>query len=178
MRKQKGVILRRKKSKVIKVYRARPSNRIVTNHGDAEMVGKELERLFPNGEVSAPEVVRAARVPDSPLHKYFEWDDAKAAHEYRVEQARGLIKAIVVEIGGEEIPAYHNVKIESGQSSYVETYKCKDTPSLWSQVVQTALNEAEAWSRRYKIYAELEPIHNAIQKTKGQIDENRKRKAS
>ena len=44
-------------------------------------------------------VVEAARDDQSPLHRHFEWDDAKAAHTERLSQARGIIRAF--EFGGE-----------------------------------------------------------------------------
>jgi hypothetical protein len=39
-------------------------------------------------------VVGDASDPDSPLHAYFDWNDANAAHRYRLEQARRLIRSV------------------------------------------------------------------------------------
>lgn len=57
-------------------------------------VQKELGNLCQaNGGLLMPgKVVQAAQHEDSPLHEHFEWDDAKAAHEYRVSQAVRLIE--------------------------------------------------------------------------------------
>lgn len=49
-------------------------------------------RLTPEG------VVKAAADSTSPLHALFEWDNKKAAHQHRIEQARSLIRSIKVEI--------------------------------------------------------------------------------
>lgn len=44
------------------------------------------------GEISAEAVLKAAKNPRSPLHALFEWDDSKAAHQFRLDQARGVIR--------------------------------------------------------------------------------------
>jgi hypothetical protein len=41
-------------------------------------------------------VLADARDPESPLHDCFEWDDAKAAAAYRIDQARVLIRSIEI----------------------------------------------------------------------------------
>ncbi len=49
-----------------------------------------------NGGLLQPDaVVEAARPVKSPLHRHFIWDDTKAAHQHRLEQARRLIRIIV-----------------------------------------------------------------------------------
>ena len=42
------------------------------------------------GRITPEMVVDAARDPNSPLHSAFTWDDAQAAHEHRLAQARVL----------------------------------------------------------------------------------------
>jgi len=61
-----------------------------------EIAAKELQRLQKAGAITAPAVVEAARPDDAPLHPVFEWDDEAAADEYRLEQARRLIRAVQV----------------------------------------------------------------------------------
>lgn len=43
------------------------------------------------GKLTRRDVVDAARPPESPLHKHFEWDDTKAAEQWRLDQAGKLI---------------------------------------------------------------------------------------
>lgn len=50
------------------------------------------------GTVTAEAVLAAARNKKSALHAEFEWDDKKAAHEHRLDQARALIRSVKVEI--------------------------------------------------------------------------------
>lgn len=47
-----------------------------------------------HGELTAPLVVDEARPSGAPLHRYFQWDDAVAAEEYRLEQARSMIRRV------------------------------------------------------------------------------------
>lgn len=52
-----------------------------------------------HGDVLKPEdIVLEATDPMHPLHDRFEWDDAKAAHEHRIEQARALIRSVRVDV--------------------------------------------------------------------------------
>jgi hypothetical protein len=49
-----------------------------------------------NGEITASELVDAARPVDSPAHPGFEWDDAIAGEEYRRYQARHWMRNLMV----------------------------------------------------------------------------------
>lgn len=66
-----------------------------------------------NQELTAAEVVDAARDPKSVLHKYFDWNDKSAAHKHRVDTARRLISSvrfIVQESGKVTYRAFTSVK--------------------------------------------------------------------
>lgn len=56
----------------------------------------DLERA--HGHVTPEHVVDAARAPDHVWHHRFTWDDSVAAHRYRVDQARTLIRSVRYEI--------------------------------------------------------------------------------
>jgi hypothetical protein len=62
----------------------------------AEVAAAELGRLRTDGDLTAPRVVEAAEPETAPLHAAFEWDDSAAAREFRLVQARTLIRAVVV----------------------------------------------------------------------------------
>jgi len=64
---------------------------------DAKVIEREFGRIIERrGALSADAVVDAARAPASPLHRHFEWNDAKAGHAYRLAQARYLIRSITI----------------------------------------------------------------------------------
>lgn len=54
--------------------------------------------LASGGVLTPSEVVSKAEDPDSPLHDLFEWDDAKAGHQYRLAQARKLIARVTYKV--------------------------------------------------------------------------------
>ncbi len=68
---------------------------------DREKVYAELEAIRAadsDGVLYPKNVVQWAREnPESTLHGELEWDDAKAAEEYRTDQARAIIRVVVVQ---------------------------------------------------------------------------------
>lgn len=63
----------------------------------ADLVHGELVRIKEShGDLTARAVVDESAPPEAVLHPVFEWDDARAADEFRLYQARHLIKAVQV----------------------------------------------------------------------------------
>src|SRR3990167_6335318 len=60
-------------------------------------IALELQRIAEaNGGLLNPEtVVKEARHKRSPLHGSFTWDNTRAAHLWRLEQARHMIRVVV-----------------------------------------------------------------------------------
>lgn len=143
-------------------YRAAPGNYFL-NDEDAREIGILFEKIFPAGQITADLVLEAAKDRKSPLHKFFEWDDKKAAYLWRKDQARKIIRAIVIDVDGAEVPAYHHVYLEESEDSrYVDQRQARESEELWKQVVSGALKEARAWKARYQTYRQLEPVFTAI----------------
>jgi hypothetical protein len=57
------------------------------------------------GRLAAEKVLDEAKSPRHPLHSEFEWNDKKAGHKYRLEQARELIRLVTISF------VHHSVKI-------------------------------------------------------------------
>lgn len=91
---------------------------------DKKLIGAEIERLRKahKGTFDAEDLVKAAAPVTSPLHNYFEWDDAKAGHQYRVEQARLLLKIVIapMQVQGNAVivPLYVSEVQPSGDRAY------------------------------------------------------------
>jgi len=63
-----------------------------------EPIKEELVRIYHrDGKLSSSTVVDEARPEGSPLHPEFEWNNLKAGEEYRLIQARQLIRSVRVE---------------------------------------------------------------------------------
>lgn len=121
-----------------------------------EIAGTELDRIYEkNGALRPADVVDEARPNDAPLHPAFEWNNKIAGEKWRQEQARNLIRTVVVvtpDQDGEEVEerVYVNVRMDK-ESSYAPTrVAVKDDElfeSAWNQTVaqlhgaQKSLNE-------------------------------------
>ena len=64
----------------------------------ADVAHTEIEKLRKknHGDVSAEDLVKAAKAKKNALHPEFEWDDSLAGHEYRLEQGRRVLRSLVV----------------------------------------------------------------------------------
>lgn len=86
-----------------------------------DKVAAAIKKLYRQhgGELHPSDVVDAARAPGSPLHRFFTWDDSKAASEYRLWQARHLIARVrvVVPVSQKrtiQVRAYHALRSDRG----------------------------------------------------------------
>jgi hypothetical protein len=87
-----------------KVRQAREEARITLRNGHksvagipAETLQDALTRIYAReGSLRASAVLEDSRPEDAPLHPAFEWDDAAAAEQYRLDQARSLIRSVTV----------------------------------------------------------------------------------
>jgi hypothetical protein len=59
---------------------------------------KEIELIGRNGRLDPEIILDFASNPKTALHSRFNWDDAKAAHQHRLLQARNLIRVYVKNI--------------------------------------------------------------------------------
>lgn len=60
-----------------------------------ERIASRLRALEAAGGRLTPEaVLEDAADPASPLHDEFEWDDASAAHQHRLDRARAIIRSV------------------------------------------------------------------------------------
>lgn len=140
---------------------------------DAKVIGPELLKLANKGQSSARAILAAASPQRSPLHRYFEWDDATAAQTHREWQARNLAKAIYVKVAspsGREhtMRAFHAVRIEtsdgpSRQKHYLPISVVAADADYSEQVIAEARRQLRSWRDRWAAYRdEFGPIFPAI----------------
>ena len=146
----------------------------------SEVVRQELlEICRENRGVLRPEdVVEQARSPKSVLHGLFQWDDSEAAREYRLWQARELIRVSVVmlpEAGGEPTRAF--VSLMDDRTKEAGGYRCLTTvlgnARQRAALLEQALKELQYWQRKYQQLSELVPVFEARERVM-----KRKRKAA
>lgn len=128
---------------------------------DAQTAGNELQRIYDRYGVIEPEiVVLESEEFSAPLHSCFEWNDAKAAHKYRITQAQDIIRAIVTVDETDQVPetrAFVNVDREYHPVSVVIR-----NPEKRDTLLQNALNELRWFEKKYNSLCELSGVFSAI----------------
>ena len=132
---------------------------------DAKKVYTALQKL---PDVTAEGFVDAAASPKHPAHKLFEWDDTTAAHQYRLEQARGIIRCLVTY--KERIPTpvrvLHVVEKAPRGSGNVTRYgtidEVMENREAYDNLLLSALRELQAFRRRYAALSELQLLMPVI----------------
>lgn len=79
----------------------------------------EIQSIYDKNKTVKPTLVIAkAKSPKSALHQYFEWDDSKAAHEHRLDQARNIIKKVMITVDGaaEKLVHIPIIRVKKGSS--------------------------------------------------------------
>jgi hypothetical protein len=151
----------------------------VTDEIDDDPVLDELERIREDndGNLLAPDVVAAAAPPTSPLHTLFEWDDSVGGHQYRLIQARRLIRLQVrsVQSGDpRKVRTYLNV-LKEGERGYRHIDEVVADDELRAQTYRRLLNDLQAYRRRLNTYAayagQVGPIITAIDEALRTLDD-------
>ena len=134
--------------------------------GDASVCGPELAKIeTDNGKLTPRMVVEKASNPLSPLHTQFEWNDTAAATKYREDQARRLIRNIMVRVtvDDEQQDVRFFLNVSQGKDrSYRNISYISNDADLQLQVVQQAHAELERWRTKWGQYRQLHDFVDAI----------------
>ena len=130
---------------------------------DPQKVGERLEQLQArHGTITAHVVVQEAKKKASPLHNAFEWNNDKAAHEWRLHQARKLVGALVVRIeNGDEEPFVTRAYVHIEDYEDVETVV--STPDKYDVLKARAFADFKAYEQKYRDIVELGPVFAAFE---------------
>jgi hypothetical protein len=132
----------------------------------------ELHRLVHRhrGELRPEQVVEAAKSKDSPLHASFEWDDTEAAQQYRLDQARNLIRAVVTyeDNGkGKALPCRVFVSLTTdrtkGGAGYRLTTDVLSDTERRMQMLADAKAEMQRFREKYRALSELADVFAAME---------------
>lgn len=129
-----------------------------------------------SGGVLLPEVVvEEARPTTSVLHGQFCWDDDEAARQYRIWQARMLIRTTVhyIDIKGDKRPVRVFVSLTpdreeegGGYRDIVEVLQDKD---MRRQMIDDALGDLELFEKKYSHLKELSAVFVASKTVRAQL---------
>lgn len=133
-------------------------------------------------------VVAHAKNPKSSLHDCFEWDNSKAGEQWRLEQARRLIRFSVIvlenpnptvnigKIVVTDAPEYVSLKsdrIRPG-GGYRVLKDVLEDDNLRDELLEQALDELNLWKKKYKKLKELSAIFIAADVVQENISKKKK----
>ena len=139
------------------------------NPKKVKQYGRELAKLEKRDGLIRPDrILDEARDPKSVFHDVFEWDDAAASEQHRLDTARRFIRWIEVEVRyvGSTRPkaiiaevtvqrAFHNVRRPDGTRGYVgiSTVACED--EYRRQLLDDCLRDVERLQEKAAVFREL-----------------------
>lgn len=115
-----------------------------------------------DGIIQPETVVDVAADPASPLHRYFTWDDTEAASQFRLVQARALVRRVSIVRRPVLQPQYVNVVIKrsdgSARRGYVPTERAVVEIDLYHQIVEEARRGLIAYRNRLVAFEQAREI--------------------
>lgn len=136
-----------------------------------ELIVRELERIAADHDgILQPEtVVNTARDPKSPLHGWFQWDDSEAAKQWRLQQARQLIRvAVTYEQVAPDKRIAHRVFVsvstdrQEDGGGYRLTSAVLNNEELRRQMLIDARAEMQTFRNKYATLSELARVFVAM----------------
>jgi hypothetical protein len=122
-------------------------------------VKDELEsiRLAHHKQLLLPEdVVDFARDETTELHAHFEWDDGSAAHNWRIEQARRIIRIQVTVVKDRLVPAYISLTTDRvAAGGYRTMFDVISNGQLKQRMLNDAMRDMETFVKKYHDLEEL-----------------------
>ena len=136
----------------------------------AEVTGKVCKDLIDeDGSVTPERLVEVSKPLDAPLHNEFEWDNTVAAQKYREEQARQIIKNVVIIEVSEETEDPKQVKcwVNSDRAfvatderlhRYVTIDAALNTDTWKNNLLKAARRDMTSFITKYRRLNELSKI--------------------
>lgn len=157
---------------------------------DMRVIGPVLQQMSEQPDGLTPErLLNAARATTHPLHRFFEWNDREAAESWRLEQARKIIRSVVIEFrrpddesgAVREVRAFHVVTRQPAparetdpepepQRVYVDVARVANDADMANQVIERARRELLAVRDKYNFYRELPGFADAFSEVWAALD--------
>ncbi len=131
---------------------------------DHRVIRSELQAIKDanaEGLLKPDDVVKRAEDAASPLHRYFEWDGDKAAHQWRLTQARALIRTVECVMPNDKsesfVPRFVSLRFDRNKEGggYREIGDVVGNKKFLEELEQTAKKDIDALLRRYEVLKEL-----------------------
>ncbi len=134
-----------------------------------DLIVQELEQIREKGDgiLKSETVVKYAENPDTALHSCFTWDDGEAAHQYRLYQARQVIRVCITNSPQEDLPpmrVFVSLKGDRKEKGggYRSMIDVLNDDEKRQRLLDQALSEAVNWQSKYKHLSELSQVFDAI----------------
>ena len=116
---------------------------------------------------ATPERILEVSTPKrAPLHNEFEWDDCKCGHNWRLEQARQIIRCL--EVVGEDGEAKPEMifcsAVENSSGEFYKRGRVMNNKELYAIALRDAVSYLWEARRKYVDLTELEPVWREIEK--------------
>lgn len=126
-----------------------------------------------HGILRPADVVNHARSETSPLHGSFEWDDSAAAEQYRLWQARQIIRVVVSHAPSDpskEMRVFVSVTPDRDQSGggYRSIESVMANAELRAQLLADAKADMIRFKTKYRDLSELADVFSAIDSVTGE----------
>ena len=131
----------------------------------AQSAGEEVERIAAVRALTPEAIVEESKKKDSLLHPVFEWDNHRAGHEWRKQQARIMLGNLVtVSIGESKLtePTRAFVNVYKGEERYTSVDIVVNDAELLDLMLSQALEELNSFRKKYRTLKELEQVFVAI----------------
>ena len=143
----------------------------------------ELQRIAAEhgGLLRPSDVVKAARAKTSPLHSRFTWDDTKAAQEWRLHEARNLIRVMVhILPNGSDEPqrVFVSLNRDTESEGYRPLISVMSDKQLREALLQQAMAEMDYFTEKYESLKELSNVFSAMRRTKARLTTSELKKAA
>ncbi len=117
--------------------------------------------------LTAEEVVDwASKHPKSKLYRQFEWNNSKAAAEYRVWQARRIIALNITYADGNRRFVSLSLDRTNEGGGYRDIDEVLQSQSLHEIMLADALRELERIRQHYDVLQQLKPVWSAVAKVR------------
>ena len=157
----------------------------IKNDEVADKYGQRLAAISKTeGNLTTDTVLAHAEDPKEVFHGFFTWDNRVAAHRYRKEEARHLIRGIAIKKGGDLVRAFEHVTVtyldpedNDGELVTAKVYlpqkQVREDPGLHANNLQAILKALLHYCKRAeKANGSLPvPIREAIADLKAAVGE-------
>jgi hypothetical protein len=121
-------------------------------------IDRELDEIMSGSDeqtIHPADVVEFAKDPSTALHKRFEWDDGKAAHQYRVWQAREIINARMVVLddgkgGRHAVRAYVSLTTDRDAGGYRKTSDVIGNDAMRERLLADCRSDLRRVKKKYE----------------------------